>query len=92
MATLKKFKVVLHPAKRERGFTQTTMDLFGAVNPTLVFEAQNTTAVIEIVTKFAVEHGKPCAAHVHCLSKPKPSGFDKATEQLYYNLDNAESV
>ena len=40
------------------------------------------------VTHFAMEHGEGCRASVRCLAARKPPGFKKATEDLYFNLED----
>ena len=46
--------------------------------------------LVDQVTHFAIEHGEGCNASVRCLAKRKPPGFNKATENLYFNLLSKE--
>jgi hypothetical protein len=89
---LKKFKVQLYPAHKSHGgyFCFSFQVCGGDIYPTKTFEAASVKDVLEIVTGFARDHKAACHAAVNCLSKPKPPGFDAATERLYFNMDKAE--
>lgn len=93
MAKLRKFKARLYPAHKSRGgFYCFSFHVCGGdIYPTKEFEAASVRDVLEIVTSFAREHGAACHASISCLSKPKPPGFDAATEHLYFNMTKAET-
>lgn len=54
------------------------------------FEASTTAEVISAVQRLAQTYGKACHASVQVVEGRKPTGFDAATEGLYFNLDRAE--
>lgn len=92
MATLRKFRVSLYPAHLSTtGFRCFSFDVCGGTYPTKDFEAAGLGDALSIVTSFAMAHGKPCYASVNCLSKPKPPGFDAATDKLYFHMDKAKT-
>jgi hypothetical protein len=90
MATLRKFRAVLYPAHLSTsGFRCFSFDICGGTYPTRTFEAAGLGDALSIVASFAVSHGQPCYVSLHCLSKPKPPGFDAAADKLYFNMDKA---
>lgn len=81
------YKVTLHPAHRERGFVTTKIDIFGGTYPEKDITAAGMDDLVAQITTFANEHGEGCSAYVKCLAPRKPPGFKKATESLYFNLE-----
>ena len=87
------YSVTLYPAKRENGFIATSFQFGSGVEyPRLRFQADSIKAMLARVTVFATEHGESCNASVRCLAPRKPAGFDKTTNSLYFNLDEAEAA
>lgn len=91
MGKINPYSVTLYPAKRDRGFISTTFT-FGEDYPTLQFTADSVKVMLARVAAFAKEHGKPCYASVSCLAPRKPPGFKKATDNLYFNLEEADAA
>ena len=91
MAKIRKFKVTLYPAHKERGFI-TTKFSFGQTYPNKQITAAGMSDLIGQVTTFANEHGEGCRASVTCVEGRKPPGFNKATEKLYFNLKELEAT
>jgi hypothetical protein len=91
MAVLRKFTVKLYPAHKSHGgyYCFSFQVCGGDVYPSRTFEAATVRDVLDIVASFARDHGAACHASVSCQSKPKPAGFDAATERLYFNMDKA---
>jgi len=81
------YKVTLHPAHKEGGFVTTKIDIFGGTYPEKKITAAGMDDLVDQVTHFAMEHGEGCSAFVKCLASRKPPGFKKATESLYFNLE-----
>lgn len=90
MTTLKNFKVSLDPAERKNGFWTITYSI-GQAGPSKNILVKNLDELRQEITAFAAEYGKPCHAHVKCLEKRKPAGFDKAFDfhSLFFNEDAA---
>ncbi len=89
MGKINPYSVTLYPATRERGFIRTSFT-FGEMDkyPQKAFTADSVAHMVAAVTAFAEKHGEPCYASVRCHAARKPPGFDKATDSLYFNLDN----
>ena len=85
MPKIREFKVTLYPAHKERGFI-TTKFSFGQTYPNKLITAAGMPDLVSQVTTFANEHGEGCRASVTCVEGRKPPGFDKTTEDLYFNL------
>ena len=81
------YEITLYPAKRDRGFISTTVDLFGGTYPEKSITAAGMDDLVSQITAFATDHGAGCNAYVKCLAPRKPPGFKKATEDLYFNID-----
>ena len=93
MGKINPYSVTLYPAKRERGFISTSFTICGDVeHPTLQFTADSVAAMVAKVTAFAKKHGKSCYASVRCFAARKPPGFKKATDSLYFNLEEADAA
>ena len=90
MAQTRQYEVTLYPAHIEGGFIVTKFQICGDTYPTRSFEAAGIPDMLGQVERFAMEHGESCRASVRCLSARKPPGFDKATDDLYFNLKEAE--
>ena len=80
------YKVSLHPAHKEGGFAVTKWEMFETY-PEKEIIAAGMTDLINQVSSFAAEHGEGCQASVRCLAPRKPPGFKKATESLYFNME-----
>jgi hypothetical protein len=90
MAVLRTFKITLHRVTAaSRGSICISIGL-GAETPSKVVQASTSSEVVTIATRFAQEHGEPCAALVRLTEGRKPSGFDEATRNLHFNLDKLE--
>ena len=87
MAKALNYKITLHPAGYERGFFTTTVDLFGKDYPEREITAAGMADLKTQIRSFAKEHGEPCRASVRHFAARKPAGFDKATKDLYYNME-----
>ena len=93
MGKINPYSVTLYPAKQERGFISTTFTICCDVeHPTLQFTADSVAAMVAEVATFAEKHGDSCYASVRCLAPRKPPGFKKATERLYFNLEEADAA
>ena len=90
MAKPCEYKVTLYPAHKDGGFVVTKYDIFGGIYPSKEFTAAGMDDLVDQVTHFAMEHGEGCNASVRCLARRKPPGFNKATENLYFNLLSKE--
>lgn len=95
MGKIIQYSITLYPAKRDGAFIVTSADL--SLNPKTkypnkTFESDSVKAMLEQVTTFAAEHGESCNASVRCLAPRKPTGFDKLTKYLYFNLDPVASA
>jgi hypothetical protein len=89
MTTPKRFCVVLYPAHYSESGRLGCSIKMGVSYPTLEFTAVTTGDVLIETKRFATAYGEPCTADVTCLDKPKPRGFDRACEGLYYNMKKA---
>jgi hypothetical protein len=81
------YEITLYPAKRDRGYISTTVDFFGGTYPKKSITAAGMDDLVRQITAFATDHGEGCSAYVKCLAPRKPPGFKKATEALYFNID-----
>lgn len=86
------YTITLHPAHKDGGFVVTTYDIFGGTYPTANITAAGMDDLVTQVTQFAMEHGEGCSASVRCLAPRKPPGFNKATENLYFNLKTKQQI
>ncbi len=90
MPKMKQFEATIHPASRDGHFISTKVELFGEKKPPKhALEARTMDELMIQVDKLGNDHGEGCAIWVRCLEKRKPAGFDKRTDKLYYNLDQA---
>lgn len=86
MAKSINYRVKLYPAHKDGAFTVTKFEVFGTY-PQKDITAAGMPDLINQVSAFANRHGQGCRASVRCLAPRKPPGFDKATEDLYFNLE-----
>ncbi len=88
MGKIISYRVILYPVSRDRGFLVTKFEIGSNKQyPTCHFDADSVPAMLEKVKAFATSHGEPCRASVYCDAPRKPAGFDKATKDLYFNLE-----
>ncbi|NKB55085.1 MAG: hypothetical protein GKS00_02005 [Alphaproteobacteria bacterium] len=86
MAQIRQYQVTFHPAHRDDGFIVISFEMTKSY-PKHTFEAAGVADMVARVGSLAAGHGAPCSASVRCLSPRKPPGFDRATANLYFNLD-----
>lgn len=87
MAQSRDYKITLYPAHRDGGFVVTQFTMMASY-PEKHIQAAGMDDLIAQVTDFAMAHGESCSASVRCLAPRKPPGFKKATENLYFNLED----
>ena len=87
MAQTRDYQITLYPAHREGAFVVTKFTMMDSY-PEKQLQAAGMDDLIAQVTHFAMEHGEGCRASVRCLAVRKPPGFKKATEDLYFNLED----
>jgi hypothetical protein len=91
MPSPRKFSVTLFPTSPASVSGMITIHYSlrpGEKKPTHSFEAPNTAGMLAEVQRFAKEHGKPCFASVSIVDGGrKPSGFDQARGDLFFNGD-----
>ena len=80
------YKVTLYPAHKEGAFVVTKFEMLKSY-PERQITAAGMDDLTDQVTHFTMEHGEGCRASVTCLARRKPPGFNKATEDLYFNLE-----
>jgi hypothetical protein len=83
---LRDFTVTLYPATLDRGYIVTRFD-FGQDLPKKSLQAATAEQAVAEALAFATTHGKPCQASVRIASGRKPTGFDKQTRALYFNMN-----
>jgi hypothetical protein len=93
----RKFSATLYPTFRcKHGDGLVTKMTFGLASDgkdngaKTTFEAATTADVLGAVQRFAQTYGSACRASVRVLEGRKPTGFDEATKDLFYNLERAE--
>ena len=87
MAQSRDYKITLYPAHRDGGFVVTQFTMMASY-PEKHIQAAGMDDLLAQVTDFAMAHGESCSASVPCLAPRKPPGFKKATENLYFNLED----
>lgn len=85
MVQMRNYMITLYPAEVDRGFLVTKFRITDT-HPTKHLEAAGISDLLDQVEHYAMEHGEPCRASVRCLSDRKPPGFDRATQDLFFNL------
>ncbi len=88
MAKARSYKITLYPAGYDRGFLTSSFELFGKEYPSREITAAGMADLKNQIRSFAQEHGEPCRASVRHFATRKPPGFDKATKDLYYNMES----
>jgi len=91
MPKIRSFLITLYPAHKERGFIVTKFSS-GKTYPVKRITAAGMPDLVCQVTTFGNEHGEGCRASVSCGEGRKPPGFDKATEDLHFNLKELEAT
>ena len=85
MAQTRDYQVTLYPAHRDGAFVVTKFTMMDSY-PQKQLQAAGMDDLINQVTQFATAHAESCRASVRCLAARKPPGFQRATEDLYFNL------
>ena len=91
MAQSKDYEVTLYPVHRKGGFVVTKYDEIRNA-PKHPITAVGMDDLIDQIAQIAIEHGTGCRALVRCLGGRKPPGFDKATQNLVFNLGPAQAA
>jgi len=91
MAQSRDYLIKLYPAHKDGGFTVTRFSITKTY-PQKQVRAAGMDDLVEQITGYAMEYGEGCQASVRCLAKRNPPGFKKATEDLYFNLQEGSIV
>ena len=91
MAQSRDYLIKLYPAHKDGGFVVTKFSITKTY-PQKQIQAAGMDNLVEQVTGYAMEYGEGCQASVRCLAKRNPPGFKKATEDLYFNLQEGSII
>ncbi len=91
MVQNKDYEVTLCPIHRIGGFVVTKYDeIRNALKHAIT--AAGMDDLVDRIAQIAIEHGTGCRALVRCVGGRKPPGFDKATQNLVFNLGPAQAA
>lgn len=91
MAQSRDYLIKLYPAHKDGGFVVTRFSITKTY-PQKQVQAAGMDDLVEQITQYAMEYGEGCQASVRCLAKRNPSGFRKATADLYFNLQEGSII
>lgn len=73
----REYRITATPCEVRDGYVQVKISLM-IKPPELRVVAGSLGQVKDAARQFAKDHGRQCVVSIHCMTKPKPAGFDDA--------------